>query len=243
MDELSVDEQRRRARIQPGRLTVVDHRDPERIRVDGHMYELVGEDERVDRAWEHEEARRRREAWREQREQRLAELRAARAKLPLGVRLDQAIASVDPDGLPARRAQAVKRRSGSDIERIGPPLVGGHERELRECLALISHHVSMVERIGDEQRGLLTTDAIGDTPGNTGGLSAGRMMSTKERNRIVFEDFQGVRSDVVAREAPYLGTSARTIERARASEASARGLRVRPVDGTVLGPAQEGRAA
>jgi hypothetical protein len=60
------------------------------------------------------------------------------------------------------------------------------------------------------------------------------MMTTLERDRIVWDDFQGIAAQQVADEQPYLGTSARTIERARRDEAKRREVIVRPSDGTVV---------
>lgn len=56
-------------------------------------------------------------------------------------------------------------------------------------------------------------------------------LTTPERDQLVWEQFHGVRSEVVAQQAPCLGSSARTIERARVAEAARRGVRVRPKTG------------
>lgn len=243
MDDLTPDQQRRRAGFRAGRLDTRALPPVDEVKVDGEVYELVGDEERVDRDWENENAKSVRENWAFGRAQRHRDLEAQRRTMSPGMRLDVVIARIEPDGLPAKRLHAVRRRAGSDHDQVGPPRPGGHEAELRERLKMIDHHVRMAERILDEQRGLLLSDGVGDSPGNSGGMAAGRLMTTAERDRIVWDDFQGVRSEVIAQEAPYLGTSARTIERARVAEAERRGVRVKPVTGEVLGPVVERRRA
>lgn len=66
------------------------------------------------------------------------------------------------------------------------------------------------------------------------GLARPDTLDADERDRVVWEEYQGIRSDQVAQAAPWLGASARTIERARAREAVRRRVKVRQVDGVVL---------
>jgi hypothetical protein len=232
-----------------------DHRDQvrERLRrpgrpkevmtVDGKTTQLVGDVERVDREWEDEEARRRREFWIDGRGDRLKDRQAARATMSAAERLDTALQqlSLRLGGMRSRSVEAM--RSAGKPDSGAPPAPTDSTRSLDHHLVLIAHHVEAIEREVDVQDGLYqvegSTEGFYGTHGNSGSLDDFRLRGTAERDRIVFDDFQGVRSEDVAREAPYLGSSARTIERARTQEAERRGLRVRPVDGTVLGPVEE----
>lgn len=184
-------------------------------------------DER-DRDWEDDAAA---AAWVRERQRKrgdLEDLERQRSRLSLPRRLEAAVRRIPRDGVPATRlSHTPGRRSAGDVEHPGPPRPDGREREAHERLALIWHHVRMLERIGDEEQGLREP------------LSDGRLLTTAERDRMVWEDFAGVRAENVALEAPYLGTSARTIERARVAEARRRGVKVRPIDGVVLGEREE----
>lgn len=224
------DDNRDRARAQLKR-----RRPPtDRVKVDGTTYKLVGEEERVDREWESEEAKRRREVWSEGQDERLAERQARRSRLTLGQRLDHALGEIELGK--GNRARPIAAQRGSSEGSLGgnrPPRVSGPEL-VEHSMRLILHHVATIERQLDAELGLVKREPIGDRPGMTGAMAAGRLMSTEERDRIVWEEFAGVRSEQVAAEAPYLGTSARTIERARAAEAARRGVCVRLVDGVVL---------
>lgn len=224
------------------RRAVQRHTPKERVFVAGESYTLIGDEERVDREWENDEARVRREAFEEERDSRARQRQAEREKLTLGVRLDRALFEVERHKTTRARALAPSWNTGEGSPGgMAPPQVGG--AEVDRAVQLIEHHVRAIEEALDAELGLLTRPPIGDSSGAAGGMVAGRLMSTAERNRIVWDDFQGVRAEQVAREAPYLGTSARTIERARAAEAAARGVRVRLIDGVVIGPREEGRAA
>lgn len=216
MGDLSVEQQRARGRVNG------KGRSPNHAYVDGVLYEVVGGDERVDRGWEDEQAEARRDEFEEGKRDRLAQLEGARRRRSLAERLEAAVRRVPEDGVSARRLQPDPRRGAGDPEQPGPPKVSGRQQEVAERVALIAHHVAMLERIADEELGLVPQ------------MADGRMLATEQRDRIVWEQFHGVRADVVAREAPYLGKSARTIERARVAEAVRRGVRVRPIDGAIL---------
>lgn len=208
----------------------------DRVRVMGESYEVVGDCERVDKDWEAVEAADRRAAWNAGREGRLAERMAERSRLSAGERLDAAVRELQLrlGGMKSRSIAAM--RAGSDDPSKAPP---GTETSLPVArhLTLIAHHVEAIERELDAQDGLRVEEVEGDRPGAAGGYGNARMMRTAERDRIVFDEFQGVHAEQVAAEAPYLGTSGRTIERARVAEAERRQLRVRPSDGVVLGEA------
>lgn len=211
----------------------------ERVRVDGVTYETVGgdgpEDQRCDPEYEAELVERNRAKDLDRKSNQLAELRAHREHLTIGQRLDEAIRRIPPDGLPASRPNPTPGIRGATDAQAGPPRPTGRERELEQHLTLIRHHLQAIERIGDEERGLLTVEPVQDQRhGHAGGMQAGRLMTTRERDRIVWDEFQGIPAQQVAEEAPYLGTSARTIERARKSEANRRRVIVRQADGTVL---------
>jgi len=214
----------------------------ERVTVMGVGYELVGEEERADAGWERETAEQKRGAWDETRGIRHREKQLQRSKLTPGERLDQALqeAAVLTGGMRSRSIAAM--RGGSKPESSAPPQPGDSNEEIDAKLLLIAHHVEAIERDVDASHGLVLVSGedkgfYGDEgAGHSGAYGDGRMMTTRERDRIVWEDFQGVHADDVAKEAPYLGTSGRTIERARKNEAERRHMRVKLSTGVVLGP-------
>jgi hypothetical protein len=218
------EQQRRHARFTPPA--------EQRRGADGETYEQVVDHDRCDREFEDVEAERIRAQWEADRDERAKQRDAERRRMTLGARLDHAVFEVElGKGL---RARPIKAESNSaDKANAGPAKPAGPELTAR--LRLIEHHVRMIERDADAEKGHAKSEPVGQQHGAVGGSDSRRFFSTEERDRIVWDDFQGVRSDVVAREAPYLGTSARTIERARTDEAKRRGVRVRPVTGEVLG--------
>jgi hypothetical protein len=213
------------------------------VKVGGVVYELVGEEERVDPGWEERNALEAHARWESERAARLADRQAGREQLTLGARLDRALVEIELGLGKAARAITAGRSTedGSpagllhDVDQNGTARVD-FGPDIDQPLKWIRHHVQAIEEALDAELGLLDRAPVGDRPGRTGerGVS-GRMMSTGDRDRVVFDDFQGVRADDVARQAPYLGSSARTIERARTAEAERRGVIVRPVDGEILG--------
>lgn len=116
-------------------------------------------------------------------------------------------------------------------------------------LHICRNHVRTIEQALDAELGLIKVQPIGDTPGRTGGIAAAggshaqeraaRMIPGADRDRDVWERWQGVDSKTVAREAPHLGKDRRTIEKARLREAAVRRLRVDPKTGEVLGKVEE----
>jgi len=213
---------------------------PERRRVDGKDIELVGDSERVDPEWEKAEAARRRAAWVEGRQRRLEDRRRQREILTIGGRLDLVLRLLAIHGGGMRSRPIAATRRGGGEARPGPPQDSDDHRErgIEQHLTLIQHHLAGLERMLDAEDGLLreegTQEGFYGHPGREGSFRSVRLMRTEERDRVVFDEFQGVRSEVVAKEAPYLGTHSRTIEKARAAEAKRRGLRVRLVDGVIL---------
>lgn len=210
---------------------------------DGTLTELVVDDARCERRFEAAEADRRREAWDDMRDVRLRDRNRDRENLTTPQRLEQALARliVTEGGMRSRSIAAI-RPSSADQEHAGPPRTELHTAEATHALRQIEHHIRELEAIIDSEDGLLRHAREGDRQGWTGGLGR-RMMSTEDRDRIVWDEFEGIDSAQVAATAPYLGTSARTIERARKNEAERRKLRVRPKTGEVLGPVEELAAA
>lgn len=209
---------------------------------DGELLELVVDDVRCDREFEDEETRRRREQWEAEQDARRRERQSDRSTRTLGDRLDRALFQLEVrQGTRARPIASTRGGGEGSPGGNRPSHVGG--ADVSHHVQLIDHHVRMIEEALDAEAGLLRREPMGDSSGAAGGMTNGRLMTTADRDRIVWEDFHGVRAEQVAEEAPYLGTSARTIERARAAEAERRGVRVRLVDGTVLGPAKRTEAA
>lgn len=210
---------------------------PGMARVNGVNYELVGEEERVDKRTEEDLSRRARERFDDEREERLAQRRRSRELLPLGTRFNQAMALVELLQGASARPIATARSSSGDPNPMGanPGHVSGIDVE--ESVAWIRRHIEQIELAIDAEQGLLERSPVGDRPGAAGAIESARMTKAEFRDGYVFDNFQGVRSDQVAEEAPYLGTSARTIERARLAEAERRGVKVRPVTGEITGEA------
>jgi hypothetical protein len=212
--ELTVAEQRERSHRDERR------RQPRELRfAPAGPEEYVGEDPRCDQQFENAEAERRREIWEAEAVQRDRARQAGRQHLTLGQRLDRALGALTAmSTAPARR---IERGRGGESEHVGPPPapeIDGLERELR----VARYAIEQIEAILDSERGAHR-------------MPAARMIGA-EKDRIIWDNFQGVRSAEVARVAPYLGGSARTIERARAREAEERGLRCKLTTGEVLGP-------
>jgi hypothetical protein len=65
-------------------------------------------------------------------------------------------------------------------------------------------------------------------------------MTAQERDNVIWQEFKGVRAEDVANAAPYLGTSARTIMRARKREAERRKVKVNATTGIVTGKVMDG---
>jgi hypothetical protein len=211
----------------------------ERRKVRGQVSELVVDDERCDRRFEDEEAQRRRDEWLNEQADRLKARQAVRRQMTLGQRLDVALTEIERGKGTRARPIATQRSTtdGSPSSRSQPHVSGP---EIDHALKLIAHHVKTIERACDAERGLLRVEPVGDRPGHTGVVAgpddkAGRMLTTAERDEIIWRDFQGIPAATVASEAPYLGKDARTIERARMREAAIRELRVDPMTGEVLG--------
>lgn len=209
-------------------------------RVDDVTYELVGDEERVDKQTEERMTREARARFEAERSERLAQREAERGHLTLGARLDRALLELELGQGARARPIATARSSSGDPNPMGahPGNVSGPD--IDEPLRWIRHHVDQIERALDAELGLLERAPVGDRPGSTGAAESARMTTTEVRDAYVFDNFQGVRSDTVAREAPYLGgerCSARTIERARVAEAKRRGVTVKPVTGEITGEA------
>ncbi len=212
LQELSVAEQRARgARRQPREVRFVD----------GETEHFVVDDPRCDPVFEDAEAERRRELWEAQTGQRDRDRQADREALTLGVRLDRVLAQLAAISTAPARRIAHEPGSTADPEQVGPPKV--NTPQVEPHLRVIEHKVRELERMLDHERGAFRQQYA--------------RMDGFDKDRIIWDDFQGVRSGDVARAAPYLGTSARTIERARKREAEKRGVVVRLVDGIVTGDA------
>jgi hypothetical protein len=147
--------------------------------------------------------------------------------MTLGARLDHAVRQLGTiSTTPARPlTREAKNSTENDESEGGPPKVA--TPQIQANMTIIDFHVREIERKLDEERGL--TRPRGD----------GRLLG-EEKDRMIWEEFQGVRADDVAAAAPYLGTSGRTIMRAREREAKRRKVKVRLVDGIVIGKAVAG---
>ncbi len=151
-----------------------------------------------------------------------------------------------PARSPTRRnAVALDRgdADGTTVDSSGPTDAGDSAvtEPVEKKLKLIANHVEAIER-ELRGRGLRLDTPEGDRPGSVGDFETSRMMRTSERDRIVWERCGGIHASTVAEEAPYLGASRRTIERARIAEAERREHRVRPRRRRRPGPGRAGRS-
>jgi hypothetical protein len=92
---------------------------------------------------------------------------------------------------------------------------------VEQNLHIIAKHLEQIEATLDGERGLH------------------HRAHDRDRDTEVWEDWQGYRAEQVAEVAPWLGTSARTIERARERQAELRRVKVRLVDGVILRPLRD----
>lgn len=213
--------------------------------------ESIGGAERVERDWEEREAERRWEAFVERRGDQLADRERERERLSIGQRLDFAlrVLHLRAGGRPAGAIAASRGGGDDDHPSVIPRDSTGTDARMAEVegrINLIRHHVRYIEATIDADDGLLRTEPDPEgqgfygQPGVVSAYGATRMIKAADRDRLIVDEFEGVRSDVVAREEPALDLSARSVERARVREGRRRGLRIRPVDGRVVGPLEDG---
>lgn len=192
-----------------------------------HGTEIIGEEEACDPIWLQGHADQRREQWADERRQLTRSLRASRDQQPLHLRLQTVegqIARITT--VKANAMSPTPRSKVSDAH--GPPAadrdaLGQHRaEEVGRCRALIAKHIARIEEIVDEHRGL-------------GSARDFSRMTTDEKDKLIWEEYQGVRAQQVAEEAPWLGATAMTIRRAREREGRRRGMLVNASNGEVLG--------
>jgi hypothetical protein len=221
----------------------------ERRRVTGgEVIDLVDDDERCDPEFENDEADRRRDAFAADRGSRLEQRCRQRALLTLGNRLDLSLRLLGLHVGGSRARPIAASRGGGDHPSKILANPDGLPDEVERHWTLIRNHVEAIEEILDSQDGLLREEppeaqGMYGSPGYVRAIGNHRFLRGEEKDKIVFDCFQGVRAGEVAEEFPQLGGHARTIERARKAEADRRKLRVRLVDGVVLGPREEKKAA
>ncbi len=180
----------------------------------------MGRDEQCDKAFEDDSAAAAWAAWEADAPRRERERRKARGQMTLGERLDAALLALESMSTVAASPLTRSSKSAEREGEPGPPKA--QTPQVDANLRVIAHHVAQIEHALDAERGLVR------------GAAHGRL-TTEEKDRIVWDDFEGVRAEDVARAAPYLGTSGRTIMRAREREAFRRKVTVRLVDGKVTG--------
>lgn len=185
--------------------------------------ELVVDDERCDPAYEQQLADQAREQWETEHADRALQLEQERTRLTLGERLDTALRNLA--ALSTVAARPMERTSKSADHADGPPRA--EAPDVSPNITVIKHHLRKIEDELDTARGLLR-------PRNVG------LMTTQERDNVIWQEFKGVRAEDVASAAPYLGTSARTIMRARKREAERRKVKVNATTGIVTGNVMDG---
>lgn len=175
--------------------------------------ERIGDEERVDRAYEDRQAAARREVYDSERQALEASLRRQREQTPLPERLARIMSQIAR--FQTRPAGAIARTGSSGKPESGEPpradQLDGADRHVR----MIAAHVRELEHLVDVHQGVTQAK----TRQNLTGV---------EKDRILFgatgepSEFEGMHSDDVAEAAPYLG-SPRTVRRLRAQ----RGLDIR----------------
>lgn len=179
--------------------------------------ETIGVDERVDHDFEATEAIRRRELWDDTLHDRCRDRDAQREALSLGQRLDRACAQLAT--MSTQPARAIGRRvKSAEPDDVGP--TGGEQVNIDRHLRAILHHVRQIEDTVDAERGLV--------------VRAWATMHEEDKDRVLWDEFEGVPAAQVARSAPYLGASRLTIIRARLREAARRGVTCDPNTGAIV---------
>lgn len=194
--------------------------------------EAIGDEERVDATDEQTIAEVAREHWEQHKASRDRERRRGRREMTLGQRLDLAVVALEAtSGVGAssklrKYAELGTRvpRSAEVAEDAGPPPV--QMPQIDASLTVIEREVERVEAALDAERGLLH------------GVQPGRM-TTEQKDSLVW-GYMGVRAADVAAAAPYLGSTAKQIMRAREREAMRRKVKVNLTTGVVTGKVFEG---
>lgn len=182
--------------------------------------------ERVDPQWEQENADERSLAWHKAQHERANARKQERAVQSIGTRIDAAIHRLQ--AMSVVGAGRIARQSrGSDHDTLPQP-VDDPTQVIHRELEIITRQLDLIETKVDVEAGLIDPQPS-------------RLGTTAEKDREIWDDWQGYRAVEVAHFAPHLG-SARTIERARARMAAELGVRVRLVDGTIIA-ADEPKAA
>lgn len=197
MTDLSISEQRSRANQRPPRV-------PDRVRVDGEEYVIVGDEERVDLP-EHQLAERK-ALFDEHRRQIHQSLRARRKATPLFLRLKNTANRIAR--LQAARSRAIASSPGgggtdNPLPSGGDSLAIAHvpAMEVRRLLRMVEKSVERLEDLLDGHEGVgLARDYAG--------------MDTYEKNAVILTEFVGWSPAEIASFEPALGT-ARTIRYVR----------------------------
>ncbi len=179
----------------------------------------LGRDEQCDKTFEDDSAEAARAAWEAGAPARERERRCARATMTLGERLDAVTLGLKKTSTVSASPLVRSSKSAEREGEPGPPKV--YEPHIEANLTVIRRHVADLERTLDAEQGLIRAPSSGK-------------LTTEQKDALVWE-LQGVRAEVVAEAFPYLGTSGRTIMRAREREAIRRKVTVRLVDGKVTG--------
>ena len=162
--------------------------------------------ERVDRKWEEEHAKERREAWLENRRQLARERRSRREASPLPKRLYDVMVGIATS--PSIKAgpiasQAKSATDGTSAPTFTDPAAIGHlhRDDIARHLRVIRHAVTALEEALDSERGF----------GHSADIAS---MVTEEKDKMILTDYVGLTPEDVARLQPALGDP-RVIRRVR----------------------------
>lgn len=183
--------------------------------------------ERVDPGWEQENADRIALAWERGEQQRANARQQERAVQSVGARLDAAVNRLQ--AMSTIGAGRIARQSRGCEHDTTPAPVEDPTAVIARELRVIVAQLELIETRVDVEAGLIPP-------------RPSRLGSTAEKDREIWDEWQGYRAAEVAHFAPHLG-SARTIERARARMAAELGVKVRLVDGTIIAAAEQRAAA
>lgn len=216
MSDLSTAEQRARAGLSPTGTHTVRRGPPknaDQVRVDGVLYETVGEEERMDLT--PDELADRREAFDDAKRERHQSRKATRKRMPLWMRLEQVTNALG--WLQAPRARAIVP-AGQDDGRERPILPpGGSDSELAHL-----HPQEMERRIRDIEKAVERLEEMLDAHRGLAPARDFALMDSHEKNAIILKDFEGYRPEEVTAFEPALGRP-RTIRWVR-EQAGRRGV-------------------
>lgn len=187
--------------------------------------EVIVGDERCDLTFEQAHADEAREEWEAGRVERDRVREQVRARMTWGERLDTALRELDAmSTVSARSPEHAAKTTGEDGD-PGPPSIAAVD--VSASTTVIGIHVRAIERVLDQERGLVRP-------------AEGGRMTSDQKDKLIFDEYQGVRAEQVSESDRSLGRGPRAIMESRKREAEKRGLKVNLTTGVVTGKVVKG---